>query len=271
MKYISAQTVFDFIKDIYRNRFIIYQLTKRDYKNRYLGSFLGFIWTIIQPLVMILVLWFVFVTAFKNGSVNEIPFIAWLTIGLIPWYFFSEALISSTGVLQEYSYIVKKMQFQTAILPIIKLLSTFITHAIFIVIGIIILLMSGVHFSIYWFQALYYLAAMIIFLLGLSWIVSSLQVFVKDVAQIISVILQFGFWLTPMLWNFNILPEKYHFLFKLNPMFYIVEGYRNSFLYHVPFWKNPNMTIYFWVITIAVLIIGTIIFRKLKSHFADVL
>lgn len=271
MKYISAQTVFDFIKDIWRNKFVIYQLTKRDYKNRYLGSFLGFVWTIIQPLVMIFVLWFVFVVAFKNGPVGEFPFIAWLTIGLVPWYFFSEALITETGVLQEYSYLVKKMQFQTAILPIIKLLSSFITHVIFIIIGITILTISGVDFSFYWLQMFYYLSAMIVFLLGIGWALSSLQVFVKDIAQIVSVILQFGFWLTPILWNYQIIPEKYEFLFKLNPMFYIVEGYRNSFLYHIPFWKNPNMTIYFWLLTFAILIIGTILFRKLKSHFADVL
>jgi len=271
MKYISVQTVFDFIKDIWRNKFVIYQLAKRDYKNRYLGSFLGFIWTIIQPLVMIFVLYFVFAIAFGAGPVREIPFIAWLTIGLIPWYFFSEAISSGTGVLQEYSYIVKKMQFQTAILPIIKLISAFITHVIFIIISIVILAISGVDFSFWWLQMFYYLIAMGIFLLGMNWITASLQVFVKDTAQIINVILQFGFWLTPIMWNFEILPEKYGFLFKLNPMFYIVEGYRNSFLYHIPFWKSLNMTIYFWAITFIVLAIGTILFRKLKPHFADVL
>lgn len=271
MKYISVQTFFDFIKNIWRNKFVIYQLTKRDYKNRYLGSFLGFVWTIIQPLVMIFVLWFVFTKAFGNGPVQEIPFMAWLTMGLVPWYFFSEAILTGTSALQEYSYIVKKMQFQTAILPIIKLFSSFITHIIFMIIGIIILTISNVDFSFWWFQMFYYLAGMTIMLLGLCWITASLQVFIKDIAQIINVILQFGFWLTPIMWNPQILPQEYEFLFKFNPMFYIVDGYRNSFLYHVPFWTNADITIYFWAGTIATLIIGATLFRKLKPHFADVL
>ncbi|MFA6550606.1 MAG: ABC transporter permease [Candidatus Gracilibacteria bacterium] len=263
--------IFSFIREIYKNKFIIYQLTKRDYKNKYIGSFLGFIWTIIQPLVMIFVLWFVFTKAFHNGPIKNAPFGAWLTIGLIPWYFFSETLTSSTSVLQEYSYLVKKIQFQTAILPIIKLLSAFITHIIFIIIGIIILLISDINFSIYWIQAIYYTIAMSILIIGLSWITSSVQIFVKDTTQIINIILQFGFWLTPILWDFNILPEKYDYMYKINPMSYIIEGYRNSFIYHVPFWEAKNETIYFWITTIIILLIGIIIFRKLKPHFADVL
>ncbi|KKQ71352.1 MAG: ABC transporter, teichoic acid transport system permease protein [Candidatus Peregrinibacteria bacterium GW2011_GWC2_39_14] len=269
MKYIRM--IFDFVKEIYKNKFVVYQLTKRDYKNKYIGSFLGFIWTIIQPLVMILVLWFVFTKAFNSGPIRDIPFSVWLTIGLVPWYFFSEALTTSTSALQEYSYLVKKVQFQTAILPIIKLLSAFITHIIFIIIGIIILLINDVGFSIYWLQAFYYLIAMFILLVGLSWITSAIQVFVKDTAQIISVILQFGFWLTPILWDFKILPEKYDYILKTNPMFYIMEGYRNSFIYHAPFWEAKNEIIYFWTTTIIILLIGIIIFKKLKPHFADVL
>lgn len=271
MKYLSTQTVFDFVKDVYRNKFVIYQLTKRDYQNRYIGSILGFIWTIIQPLAMIFILWFVFAVAFKSGSIRNTPFVAWLTIGLVPWYFFSEALASGTNVFQEYSYLVKKIQFQTAILPIVKLLSSFITHAVFIVIGIIILLASGVDFSFWWFQMFYYLIGMALMLLGLSWILSSIQVFSKDVAQIINIVLTFGFWLTPIMWDYHIIPEKYSLLFKLNPMFYIVEGYRNSFIFHIPFWDSPKAVIGFWVLTFSLLAIGTILFKKLKPHFADVL
>lgn len=260
-----------FLKDIYQNKFVIYQLTKRDYKNRYIGSFLGFIWTIIQPVVMIFVLYFVFVKGFKSGPINEVPFIAWLSVGIISWDFFASTLPASTGVFQEYSYLVKKINFKIAILPVVKLLSSLITHLIFICIAILILFLSGVSFSWYWFQVIYYLAAIMIFLLSLSWIVSSLQVFVRDISQIVNVILQFGFWMTPIVWNFDIVPDNYKLWFKLNPVFYIVDGYRKSFLYHEPFWTNSYWTLYFWGFTFVMLIVGIFLFRKLKPHFADVL
>lgn len=268
---------FGFIGDIYRNKFVIGQLVKRDYKNRYLGSTLGFIWTIIQPIVMLVVLWMVFVLGFKSGSVTGangqvVPFLPWFAIGLIAWNFFADALPGATGVFQEYSYLVKKINFRISVLPIVKISSAFITHLIFIVLGIIILVITGVPFSWYWLQVFYYLAAMMILLLGLSWIVSSLQVFAKDVAQMVSVILQFGFWLTPIVWNFNLVPFEYQFWFKLNPMFYIVDGYRRSFLFSEPFWGDQQVLgWYFWGVTLVILIIGVFLFRKLRPHFADVL
>lgn len=263
---------FGFLEDLYRNKFVIGQLAKRDYQNRYLGSFLGFVWTIIQPIVMIFVLYFVFVIGFKAVAIREgVPFIAYLTSGMIAWNLFNEGLIGSTGVFQEYSYLVKKLNFRIAVLPVVKILSALITHLIFIVITVVILLVSGVEFSWWWFQVFYYLFATIVFLLGTSWITSSLQVFVKDISQVINVILQFGFWFTPICWNFDLLPAKWQFIFKLNPIFYIVDGYRKSFIYHEAFWTYWQSGVYFWAITLVVLVLGVFMFRKLRPHFADVL
>lgn len=263
---------FDFIADIYKNRFVIFELTKRDYKNRYIGSTLGFAWTIIQPLAMMLILWLVFVKGFGSAPIRgTIPFIAWFATGFIAWNFFSEALAATTNVFQEYSYLIKKMNFRIAILPIVKLLSSFISHLIFLFIGIIIVLACGLGFSFWWFQSIYYLLCMSIFLLGLSWIFASLQVFSKDVSQIVSIILQFGFWITPVVWKFDMVPKQYQIYFLFNPMFYIVDGYRRSFIFHEPFWERWQMTIYFWLITSAILLLGIFLFKKLRPHFADVL
>ena len=98
-----------------------------------------------------------------------------------------------------------------------------------------------------------------------------MQVFVRDISQIISVILQFGFWVTPIVWSFEIVPMKWQFWFKLNPMFYIVDGYRKSFITAEPFWTNGENALYFWGVTIVILLTGVILFKKLRPHFADVL
>ena len=110
-----------------------------------------------------------------------------------------------------------------------------------------------------------------VLLLGLSWITSSLQVFVKDVVQVINVILQFGFWFTPIVWDFNLVPQHYEWFFRLNPMFYIVEGYRKSFIYGEPFWGDLEFALYYWVVTLAILLVGVLLFKRLRPHFADVL
>ena len=262
---------FHFLLDIYRQKFLVFQLTSREFKNKYVGSYLGFLWTIIQPFVMIFVLWLVFTKGFKSGDVEGIPFIAWLTCGLVVWDFFATTLSAGTNVFSDYQFLVKKIQFNVAILPLIKIFSSLITHGIMLLIAMGILIFSGVEFSWYWFQIFYYLFALLAFLLGVSWITSSFQVFLKATAQVVHVFLQFGFWLTPIMWNYQMLPEKYQSLLNFHPLFYIVNGYRESFLFKVPFWENLQGMLVFWGTTGAILLISVIVFKKLRPHFADVL
>ena len=126
-------------------------------------------------------------------------------------------------------------------------------------------------FSIYWVQALYYFLAMSVFALGLSWITSSINVFARDTGQVVQLVLLFGFYLTPIFWDVSIMPAKLRFFLELNPMFYIVEGYRESFISFVPFWHHWLMTIYFWGVAFLTFAIGAVIFLRLRPHFADVL
>ena len=260
-----------FTKEIIDNKSAIIQLTKRDFQNRYIGSSLGFLWSIIQPIANIVILWLVFTKGFKAGPINNVPFIVYLSLGIISWEFFSQSLLGSTSVFQEYSYLVKKISFKIAILPIIKILSSAITHMIFITICIIILFYNNISFSFIWFQTIYFMSAVMILTLGLGWITSSLQVFFKDIAQLITILLQIGFWTTPVVWNFEIVPPHLQFIFKLNPMYYIITGYRDSFVNQLPFWHDKLSMIYFWTVTLFILLIGVLIFKKLRPHFADVL
>jgi lipopolysaccharide transport system permease protein/teichoic acid transport system permease protein len=107
--------------------------------------------------------------------------------------------------------------------------------------------------------------------LGLGWLTSSLRVFIKDIGQIIGVILQLGFWVTPIFWQINTVPNKYLYLIYINPVVYLVEGYRNSLINEVWFWESYRFTPYFLVITTCIFIGGAIVFKRLKPHFGDVL
>ncbi len=260
-----------FIIALYRQRFLIIEMVKRDITTRYVGSFLGLFWAFINPLLLISVLWFVFSAGFRVRPAGNVPFVVFFTAGMAIWITFTEVINLSTGVIVSNSHLVKKVVFQLSILPVVKLIGSFVTHSIFLLLLMLLILLNGMPFSIYWLQALYYFVAMGIFVLGLCWITSSINVFVRDTGQIIANIVQFGFWGTPIFWDINMMPEGIRFVLKLNPMYYIVQGYRESFIYSIPFWKHPGLTLYFWVVAISFFVIGAFIFRRLRPHFADVL
>jgi len=260
-----------FIDEVYERRKQIYDLTRRDFKDRYSGSLLGMMWAFLEPLAMMSIMWGVFSLGLKVQPSGNIPFVAYLFTGQIAYNFFADAVGASAGVIRSYSFLVKKVKFRIAILPIVKINSAVIIHSIFLVIVMGIIRASGVKPSLFWLQTLYYTGSLLFLLLGLSWLFSALGVFVKDIANVIQIFITFGFWLTPIFWDKSIVPPEYQVYLCLNPMFYIVQGYRDSFLYQVPFWEHPVNTLYFWGVSWLALICGILVFKKLRPHFADIL
>ncbi|GBF48788.1 teichoic acid translocation permease protein Tag G [Leptospira ryugenii] len=110
-----------------------------------------------------------------------------------------------------------------------------------------------------------------VFSLAIIWITSAVVVFVRDMSQIVAISIQFGFWITPIFWSQKILPEKYQFIISLNPAAYIVQGYRDSLIGSVWFFERQFETVFFWGITSVLLIFGMILFRRMRTHFADVM
>jgi len=262
----------NFLRLIYDKRQLILIMAKRDIKSQYIGSSLGLFWTVIHPVVMITVFWFVFSIGFKAKPMNDVPFVVWLTAGMAPWFIFSDIINSSAGLVIGHGHLVKRTIFHPQILPIIKILASLVTHAAFVLILICLILFQGLPLNFFFFfQASYYLICLLIFALGLSWAISALNVFVRDVAQISSVVLQVGFWVTPIFWDIHIMPETVQKLLKLNPIFYVVQGYRDSFISFVPVVRHPLYTLYFWCFAFFVLIGGAMIFRRLRPQFSDIL
>jgi lipopolysaccharide transport system permease protein/teichoic acid transport system permease protein len=264
---------FKFAAEIVEKRGLIFELAKRDYKSRYMGSVLGFVWTFAQPIAMMLIMWGVFTFGLKVGKMTgDIPFVVYMFVAQVSWNFFSDSWSSSTGVILEYSFLVKKINFRLGILPIVKMASAFINHIFLMIFVVIVLIVNGYYPDMYWIQSLYYLFCMVCFVLGLSWLTSAMNVFWRDIGYIISIVLQFGFWLTPIFWNIKSIPENFWPMIRANPCYYIIEGYRNSFVYHKPFWTDdPYLIIQFWAVTIVVLFIGMVVFKRLRPHFADVI
>ena len=266
------------LKEIISNRKLIWDLSKNDFKTRFAGSYLGIIWAFVQPIVTVLVYWFVFEKGMHASGINLrsgiiAPFVLWLIAGLVPWFFFQEGLTGGTNALLEYNYLVKKVVFNIRILPVVKVFSAVFVHAFFVVILLVIYTFMGYPPSLYALQLIYYSFCIFMLILALTYMTSAAVVFFRDLSQIINIALQVGVWVTPIMWDFNDLGlggilQK---ILKLNPLFYIVQGYRDSLIGKVAIWEHPVLTLYFWVFTAAVFIFGTRLFKKLQVHFADVL
>ena len=260
-----------FIRLIFLQKHLIFSMAKREVATQYVGSILGFVWTFIQPMVMIFVFWVVFSVGFRVKPMNNVPFVVWLTAGMAAWFVFSDIVNGSASCIVANAHLIKKTLFHSQTLPVIKIASCLITHSIFLFVLLGLILFQKMPVSFYYFQFFYYLFCMVVLAMGFGWAAAALNVFIRDVGQIVSVFLQIGFWATPIFWDINIMPAKIQIIFKLNPMFYVVQGYRESFIYFVPFWAHPRQTLYFWLVSAFVFLMGALIFQKLKPQFADVL
>jgi lipopolysaccharide transport system permease protein len=270
MRYIKE--FFRFLRHIKNSRKLLLTLAYNDFRQEYLGSYLGIVWAVIRPSLFIGVIWFVFSVGFKAKPTDDgIPFVLWLLCGMIPWFFFAESVQKGMSAIVSSAYLVKKVAFRVSILPLVKVISSLGIHLVLVCLLIIVFLLNGFYPTIYWLQLPYYILCTVVLALGLGWLTSSLRVFVKDIGEVIGVLIQFGFWLTPIFWSFKIIPEQYHYLIKLNPMVYVVEGFRNTFIHKVWFWQNLNDTVQFWSIAFVLLIFGAIVFKRLRPHFGDVL
>lgn len=263
----------DFIRTIIRNWKLIWFLSKDDLKKKYAGSALGIFWAFVSPCVTILIYWFVFQVGLKaTAPTGDTPYIIWIMCGLVPWFFFSDAITSITNVFVEYSYLVKKVVFNIEILPVIKLISSLFVHLFFIGLLLLVMAFFGYYPDIYFFQILYYLVCSILLTGSLGYILASIAPVFRDTGQLITVILQAGMWLTPILWSYSSLAHFWFApLFKLNPMYYIVEGFRSALLYKQWFWQLGWVTVYFWVLIVILIAIAHFTFKRMRPHFADVL
>ena len=262
--------------ELWSNRLLIRRLAVNDFKKRYAGSYFGIVWALMQPVVTVLMYYFIFDVIFgaRSQAVREgieVPYVLFLTAGLVPWFYFQEALSNGTTSLLEYSYLVKKVVFKISILPLIKIIAATFIHIFFIVLLLLLGSVYGYGPSVYTFQIVYYMACEFVLVLSISYLTCSVAVFFRDIMQIIAIILQVGQWATPILWNIDIVPEKYQWIIKLNPMVYIVNGYRMAICEGGWFFEHFYSTTYFWIVTIGIFCIGSLVFKRSKTHFADVL
>lgn len=257
-----------------RNRGMLIKLAQNDFKTKYAGSYMGILWAFVQPIITILLYWFVFQVGFRSTGEGDYPFVLFLTAGLVPWFYFSDAWNGATSSLIEYTFLVKKVVFDVGILPSIKVISAFFVNAFFMLFMILLFCLYGFFPGLHLLQLIYCLVCITALTLGLGYFTSAVMVFVRDLGHLLTVLLQVLMWMTPIMWPITMVESKYPWLVKilqLNPVFYIVQCCRDAMFAGDWFWQRPLWTFYFWGLTIILFLFGSHTFQKMRSHFADVL
>jgi lipopolysaccharide transport system permease protein len=260
-----------------KNLSLAWMLAKRDFKNRYATSYVGVAWNVLVPLAYALINVVVFSILMK-GRMGErygnLPFALFYFVPFALWSFFAEVTGRSTGILREYSYLINKIAFPFWILPLVPLASAIVNQAI--IFGIVGLLMTVQHVSLgpeAWLMLPIWLASVVL-TVGVAYAVSALSVYVPDFAQIVPVVVNIMFWLTPILYPATLVESHgalwvRRVIMDYNPFYYIVEMSRHSSFgtAHIAYSQLAGVT----ALSLVLLFLGLAMFKKLKSGFADVL
>ncbi len=255
----------DRIKEIYAYREMIFSLVRRDLKGRYKGSVLGFLWTFLNPLLQLTVYTIVFSIIMRAGIEQYYLF---LFVALVPWLFFSTSLSGGSNCILAQQDLVKKIYFPREVLPLSYVTSQFVNMLLTFVVVFVVLLFSGRHLNPV--AMLYLPIAMIveyILALGFCMIVCSVAVYLRDVVYVMSIVMLAWQFLTPIMYSSEIVPEKYLFIFRLNPMTPVIEVYRQILYYGaIP---DVSTLVSSIVIGIVSLFIGWNVFHRLQKGFAE--
>ena len=258
------------LKEHKENWYKIYKLALYDFITPLRDTYLGVIWILLNPLSQIGVYWFVFGLGIRNGRpIEGHPFLLWMLAGLVPWFYISGSISSGAISIYSKASIITKMKFPTSIIPTYTIMTQLLNNVPLIFIMIIVYVFNGYKATIYYIQIPYYLLAATLFLIGISLLTSALVMAMRDLNRLIGTVLRFMFYLTPILWTTINLPPIALKIIRLNPFIYIIEGFRNTLLYNKWFFEDIKFTVYYWIVTIVTILIGSIIHMKFRNRFSD--
>ncbi len=266
------KNVWTVFTEIWINRARMYRISVYEYNLANKDSYLGKLWNVINPLIQIGTYWFVFGIGIRNNApVDGYPFLIWMLCGLIPWFFISHGVVKGAASIYSKSGTVLKLKYPISTISVGTILVEFYNHMVVLGILAIILLSFGYFPNLYWFNLIYYLGYELVFLISFSFITSVLTMIARDFQKLLSSIMKLWFYLTPILWDMSRLPDWVQFILKLNPVYYIVCGFRDSLIYKTAFYTNDKKILFFWSVNIVLIVIGCNLQVKFRDKFIDML
>ncbi|MBM7652571.1 ABC transporter permease [Neobacillus cucumis] len=260
------------IKEQLFNFNLIFRLAFYEVKGQYLMHYLGVFWQFLNPLVQIFVYWFIFGMGIRGGHpVNGIPYFVWLISGLIPWFFINPSITQGSNSVYSKLNLVSKMKFPVSILPSVTIIGNSFQFLVMLLLLIIIVLLNGIHPNIFFIQLVYYMFCLYVFLFSFTLFFSTFSTIVRDFQALLQTTMKMLFFMTPIVWSTDKLPGIYQNLLMLNPIYYLVDGFRKSLLFNTWFYEDWAYTLYFWALTLVILFIGAALHLKFRKNFFDYL
>src|SRR5579885_1211067 len=222
-----------FVGNLGRRRGLIFNLVARDFKQGYIGSSIGWLWAVIHPLVLLASYTFVFVVILKvrlSPEAGTSNYAIFLFAGLLPWMLFQDTVQRSASSMVDYSNLITKSVFPAELIPIAIFFSNVISHALGLSILLIAVLATAQKLTALLILLPVYILLLGLFTLGMSWLVSSLNVFLRDTAQVLTIVLIFWFWFTPIMFTPDQLPAWLRPVAMWNPLADVVSAYRSCVL-----------------------------------------
>jgi len=259
-----------FLRNLVERRSLLFQLVRRDFDQRFVGSAIGWIWGLIQPLVLLVSWTYIFQVCLKQKAPpGYASYPLYIFGGMLPWLLFSDTVQRSATSMVDQGSLITKTVFPAEIVPVSVFLSALMSHVLALVLMIAAAGIAAHQVSLFLAILPVYMLLIGLFSVGIGWIVASLHVFLRDTAQVLSVILTFWFWLTPIMLTEDQVPDRFKPLLALNPMYYGVRVYRAVLLTaQTPHWHDAAI---FAAWSAAVFVAGGLFFRYMKRGFADVL
>jgi teichoic acid transport system permease protein len=262
--------VLSILKEQLKNVHLIMRLSSFEMKSKYQMHYLGILWQFFNPAIQIFIYWLIFGLGIRNGHpVGDVPFFAWLIAGLIPWFFISPSIIQGSNSVYSKVNLVAKMNFPVSVLPSIVIVSNVVQLIVMLGVLGVVLFIYQLNPGMYLLQLPYYLAAMLLFLFAFTTLCSTISTIVRDFQVILQSLMRMMLYLTPILWVPGQLPELLDTILKLNPIYYLINGFRMTFLGEGWFFDDLEYTLYFWVATLSLLFIGATVQKKFKNRFID--
>ncbi|AWC34612.1 MULTISPECIES: ABC transporter permease [Bacillus cereus group] len=260
------------LKEQINSLYLIKRLSIYQVKSTNNSNHLGLVWEVLNPLIQMSIYWFVFGIGIRGGKgVDGAPFVYWLMSGLAVWFFISPSILQASKSIYTRLNMISKMNFPMSVIPSYVIISNFYQHLILVGIVTIIFLTTGQGIVIHYIQLLYYMFATLMFIFAFSLITSTLATIVRDVQMVVQSLMRMLLYLTPILWTPDKLPTILQKIMQLNPLCYIIEGYRDSFLGTGWIYEDIQYALYFWIIVFLMLLIGATLHVKFRKHFVDYL
>lgn len=265
-------TIFEIISDnihYFRNNLGIALV---NIKKQNKSSDLGWVWTVLKPMMYIAMFYIAISLGFKSSkSIDGIvcPYFIWLTTGLIPWFYVRDMISAGAKSFKVYKNVIKKVNYPSSVIPMIPAITHILIHIILVGILIVMSLFSGVRPSIHWIQLPLFMALMIWFVYVWSLFAGLITVITADFSNLIQAVKPALFWLSGIFFNTRG-SDEHHLFFMLNPITYLVEGYRSCFCFNSWFWENPTSLGFFLLVMLVLTVLALFLYRKLKITLPEI-